>query len=964
MKYQEESQTSKLKSKLGVIEELIRKREYREALAEIRELKLQEKFDPFSVESGTVSYFLAEVLYRLGSYEEALSEGKKAYQVFKNTSENKKIAQVQHILGNVYLSLGNLTEAETEIRDAVTTYRRIEDFEGIISAYNKLAQIYFIKSDFSKAVAYLKESIKICHNLGEQRKIGGLLANLARVYIRSGEFDLAEENIRSSIKLHQEQNEELFLAHGYLSSGYIKFFQRDFDQAKEYYQKALPLIEKHNSARDKAIYHEYFGELFLELGDLKEAEWHLNEALKIGEKIAPQGDIVSQTQRLLAELFTKKNEWEKALFAANKGEEISSSLEHRLEQGAVWRVLGKIYSQKNEREKASEFFSKSIDCLEEIGAKYELAKTLLEAGRLKAFDHEKTQIFLEKSKKIFSSLKIFFYVAKAELFGSQAYFENQELDQAISSLNKAEKLFRQSNDEKHLKSIESFREKIEKQISEKSLSSENEYKLFRRYLSEGEYKGLQRGSLKESLEILAKRVGADRGFILLKNGENDFSVVSTLNFKSVGAYGNMPLQILSSLSPPEEKKSDWEKPKINTQPQSVNGDLILSSILIPLKSGEKTGGYLYLDKFANEEKNQVFTQNQVNFAVAFSDLVALKLMEIQKKKLEEDNLRLRQQLQLTYAFPTVVTQSLSMLKILWKLKQVKDSSLPILLEGETGTGKDLIAKAIHYASERKNQKFVAVNCAALPETLLESELFGHKKGSYTGATFDKKGLLEEADGGTLYLDEVADMSPSSQIKLLRVLEEKEFTRLGETKVRKVDIRLISATNRNMEEEVEKGRFRKDLFYRLNAVHIQIPLLKERREDIPLLVDHFIKSHCDDPARFSHLVPLVLELFASYDWPGNIRELENEIKRLLAFNQETETTGIDVLSDKFAIPEELKKEKISLYDRLALWERQYILKALIDNHWVKKATADALHIPESSLRFKMKHYNIVSPKKKS
>jgi transcriptional regulator with PAS, ATPase and Fis domain len=339
-------------------------------------------------------------------------------------------------------------------------------------------------------------------------------------------------------------------------------------------------------------------------------------------------------------------------------------------------------------------------------------------------------------------------------------------------------------------------------------------------------------------------------------------------------------------------------------------------------------------------------------------------MEIQKKKLEEDNLRLRQQLQLTYAFPTVVTQSPSMLKILWKLKQVKDSSLPILLEGETGTGKDLIAKAIHYASERKNQKFVAVNCAALPETLLESELFGHKKGSYTGATFDKKGLLEEADGGTLYLDEVADMSPSSQIKLLRVLEEKEFTRLGETKVRKVDIRLISATNRNMEEEVEKGRFRKDLFYRLNAVHIQIPLLKERREDIPLLVDHFIKSHCDDPARFSHLVPLVLELFASYDWPGNIRELENEVKRLLAFNKDSATTGIDVLSDKFAIPEELKKEKISLYDRLALWERQYILKALIDNNWVKKTTADALHIPESSLRFKMKHYNIVSPKKKS
>ena len=962
MKYQEEGKTSKLESKFGVIEELIRKRKYREALAEIRDSKLQKEFDPISVESATLSYFLAEVLYRLGNYDEALSEGEKAYRVFKNSSDNKKIAQTQHILGNIYLSLGNLSEAETEIRDAVTTYRRIEDLEGIISAYNKLAQVYFIKSDFSKALHYLKESINICHNLGEEQKIGGLLANLARVYIRSGEFDLAEENIRSSIKIHQENQDEIFLAHGYLSLGYIKFFQRDFDQAKEYYQKALPLIEKHNSLRDKAIYHEYFGELFLELGDLKESSKHLNEALKIGENIAPQGDIVSQTQRLLAELFAKENQWEKALSVANKGEKVSSSLENKLEQGATWRVLGKIYSRKNEREKASEFFSKSIDCLEEIGAKYELAKTLLEAGKSKAFDPEKIQLFLEKSKKVFSALKILFYVAKVEFSKSQAYLENQQLDQAISCLNKAEKLFAQLNDEKNLKVIQSLREKIEKQISEESLSSENEYKLFRRYLSEGEYKGLEKGSLKESLEILAKRVGADRGFILLKNGENDSPVVSTLNFKFIGAYGNTPLQLLSSFFSAEEKKSNEEKPAIHTHSQSVNGDLILGSILIPLKSGEKTQGYLYLDKFANGEKSQVFTQNQLNFAVAFSDLVALKLMEIQKRKLEEDNLRLKQQLELTYAFPTVVTQSPTMLKILWKLKQVKDSSLPVLLEGETGTGKDLIAKAVHFASERKDQKFVAVNCAALPETLLESELFGHKKGSYTGATFDKRGLLEEADRGTLYLDEVADMSPSSQIKLLRVLEEKEFTRLGETKLRKVDIRLISATNRNMEEEVEKGRFRKDLFYRLNAVHIQIPPLKERREDIPLLVDHFIKSHCDDPARFSHLVPLILELFSSYDWPGNIREVENEIKRLLAFNKETTTTGIDVLSDKFAIPEELKKEKISLYDRLALWERQYIIKALIDNNWVKKTTAEALNIPESSLRFKMKHYNIVSLKK--
>jgi transcriptional regulator with PAS, ATPase and Fis domain len=301
-----------------------------------------------------------------------------------------------------------------------------------------------------------------------------------------------------------------------------------------------------------------------------------------------------------------------------------------------------------------------------------------------------------------------------------------------------------------------------------------------------------------------------------------------------------------------------------------------------------------------------------------------------------------------------------MLKILWKAKQVMDSSISVMLEGETGTGKDLLAKAIHYSSNRKDSRFVPVNCAALPESLLESELFGHRKGAYTGASFDKKGLLEEADGGTLYLDEVGDMHPSTQIKLLRALEDKEVTRLGETRPRKIDIRIISATNKNMKEEVETGGFRMDLFYRLNALHITLPPLRDRREDIPLLVDHFIKTYSKEPSRFSNLIPLILELFANYNWPGNVRELENEVKRLLVFNRDTTTPRLDILSDKFTMPSDLKSEKLSLYDRIALWERQYIIKALIENNWVKKATAEALHIPESSLRFKMKQHKIKRP----
>ncbi len=955
MRAKDDKKALSFSQELEAVEGLIRKKAFKQALADIRELKQRQKLFPFTQESATISYLLAEVLSNQGRYAEALPEAKNAYHFFKNTLENKRIAQILWVLGNIYLSTGKLKEAEDQIRDAITTYRRIDDTKGIIAGYNKIAQIYFIQSDFPKSEEYLKESIRLSEEIDFEKKIGGLLGNLATVNILQGKIEEAEKNLSKSILINEKQKDEIFLAHGYLSFGYIKFLKRDFARSFSFYQKAKKLIEKNNLTRDLAIYYEYSAELCLAKEDYQKAEDFCIQALKIIQINAPKGDIASQTYRILAELKTAKDELDSALDYCEMSLNISLSLNERMEQGAVYRVLGEIWSKKTQKEKARECFSKSIDLFQSLGVNYELAKTFLKAGRAGCFDHQSSLSFLEKSQKLFTETKIPYLSAEAKLSQACVFLEKKELDRAIEALDSAQTLFSQLSEEGKLEKIKSLREDIENVISQKSLSVDNEYRLFRRYLSEGEYKGLKGGSLEEILNILGKRVDAHRGFILLKNGENEENVVSCLNIKPESAY-----HIFSELSGAQINR---EQPIISTNALKLNGENVQSFLFIPLKSGEKVEGYLYLDRNAKLSPKLFFTQNQFNFAVAFADVIGLKLIELEKKRLEEDNLKLRQQLELTYSFPTVITQNPKMLKILWKLLQVKDSNLPVLLEGETGTGKDLIAKAVHYSGERKEKKLVAINCAALPESLFESELFGHKKGAYTGAAFDKRGLLEEADGGTLYLDEIADITPSSQIKLLRVLENKEFNRLGETTLRKVDIRVITSTNKDMEEEVEKGDFRKDLFYRLNAVHIKIPPLRQRREDIPLLVDHFLKSYSDNPSLFSNLVPLILELFTNYDWPGNVRELENEVRRVLTFNKGKGPIQLEGLSDKFSIPEELKKDKLSLYERMALLEKQYILKALMDNNWVKKAAARALSIPESSLRFKMKQYNLVPPKKK-
>ena len=319
------------------------------------------------------------------------------------------------------------------------------------------------------------------------------------------------------------------------------------------------------------------------------------------------------------------------------------------------------------------------------------------------------------------------------------------------------------------------------------------------------------------------------------------------------------------------------------------------------------------------------------------------------------------------AFPNFITQSGQLLEMLAQIRQVIDSPISITIEGETGCGKDLLARAIHYNSMRRNKRFISVNCAALPETLLESELFGYKRGAFTGADRDKSGLFEEADGGTFFLDEVADMPLSIQAKVLRLLEEKELVRLGETVPRKVDVRILSATNKDLKDQMAKGLFRQDLYYRLSALSYTLPPLRERKEDVPLLVNHFLE------ASGKKISASALRALVAYDWPGNVRELENEVKKLVLLAGECEEIGNDILSSKIIgtvqtpvaapVPSETSSSEVtfgddySLYDYLAFWEKRFIVKSLKDNRGIKKHAAAALNIPESTLRLKIKQYDI-------
>ncbi len=336
---------------------------------------------------------------------------------------------------------------------------------------------------------------------------------------------------------------------------------------------------------------------------------------------------------------------------------------------------------------------------------------------------------------------------------------------------------------------------------------------------------------------------------------------------------------------------------------------------------------------------------------------------LEQYRLAQENRALRSKVERKFE---LVGQSPVMQRLRELIETAGPTNSRVLIGGENGTGKELVARAIHLHSPRADHPFVAVNCAAIPETLIESELFGHEKGSFTGAISMKRGQFEQANGGTLFLDEIGDMSLSTQAKVLRALQEQQFTRVGGTKLMKVDVRVLAASNKDLEKEIGKGQFREDLYYRLNVVPIVVPPLRERREDIPALVQHFMRLHAEEQGlRMKDVSPEAMGVFQQYDWPGNIRELRNLIERLMimvpgftieaaqaTLSLQGRTTGVVPMNTASAAPL-LSKSYDSLRDARNAFEKEYISRKLREHHWNISRTADDLKIERSHLHRKIK-----------
>lgn len=339
---------------------------------------------------------------------------------------------------------------------------------------------------------------------------------------------------------------------------------------------------------------------------------------------------------------------------------------------------------------------------------------------------------------------------------------------------------------------------------------------------------------------------------------------------------------------------------------------------------------------------------------------------LERSSLIRENIRLRQAVEERYKFWNLIGKSPKMQRVYDLVEKVSQTKANVLITGESGTGKELVAKAVHYNSARKDRSFITLNCGAIPENLLESELFGHMKGSFTGAIANKRGLLEMAEAGTLFMDEIGELSLSLQVKLLRVIQEREFKRVGGTEDIKIDVRIISASNQDLQQKVAQGGFREDLFYRLNVIQIKIPPLRDRKEDIPLLVNHFVRKYSADTGKeIEGISPEALELLLGYDFPGNVRELENIIERSITL--ETASTIAErhirsylnerMISKSMPPSLEIPEEGMDLNKVVEDLEKAFILKALEHTGGVKKKAAEILGMNFRAMRYKLAKYDL-------
>ena len=951
----------------------LRRSNYRQALDHLDEARriLPRHLD--KVRLAKIYARRGQIMFEMGRYDRSDRYLGWAKKLLNGTNEHEELAIIEMELGMVAQRLGRTAEAKRCFLSALTTYRRIKKVSGEANALNNLGLQYKNACEWREAVRYLEDARTLFHRLGDRRKLVISHTNLGIVHWKLGKWELCEENLTSAESLAREMEDPQRLTRIQLAQGNLALRRRQWGVAKKLYEAALKTSEAESYGRERILAKEFIGELELDRGNAEVAARLLEEALTEARAIAPSGDLVSEILRRLSEARLALGKPEEALAMAKESAAMSSRSGDRYEEAVALRMVGLAMMHAGQREQGERVLEMSLSALSEISESFQKGCTHFAYGRYLAqvAQEEHSHPELERAAVQFQRAYGAFLDLDARARAAAAAYERaslecafQRFEEAATFQAKARQVLPPGADPELEQQLERLGEKLEDAFAERWSSGDDVLASLR------ELKKLFQGAsgtaavLRELIRLAVTRSGSSRGLVVHATEEGEIKVAATY-----GVDKEESEDLLKALRPALSSAITENRPMWSNNAgedrrfESLARDVRFqtqSLVLLPLTLTDDRSGFLYVDK-DRDNTSGAYHQGEVHLLSILANLAALSIMERWNTKLIRENKALKARIALDVGEDHFVTENKELQNTLRLVTKVANSPVSILVEGETGTGKGLLARIIHRSSDRRGKPFVQINCAALPEQLLESELFGHVKGSFTGASYNKSGLFKEAEKGTLFLDEVDKTSLAVQAKLLHVMDSKEVRAVGSVKFHRIDTRVICATNTDLRDRIKSGEFLEDLYYRLNDFIVRVNPLRERREDIPPLIEHFLQKFSGQYGRPDvRLSPEVHRILMEQPWRGNVRELEKTIRRLVVLADEEVPVGPELLPVEIQMVDTPGPVDSTLREEVARTERRVIGEALKLNNWNKAKVARTLKVSYPCLLKKIKDHGLTPP----
>jgi DNA-binding NtrC family response regulator len=905
-----------------------------------------------------------------GQLQDALKVFKNAFSVLALTDEHEDVASLQAGMGLVHYRLGRLEKAEEFFNDSLATSRRIGNEIGVARQLNNLALLYKNRCQWDKAQALMEKVIDLAQHLGASHFLPGRYLNFGILLIKIDRLGEARPYLEKGLRIAQSLGDVLRLTRLHLAMARLETLSGRLARAEELILAAKALAEENRYLREATICDEYLGDVLLARGQIKKAQFNYQLGLQKSRTIASGNDLEGELLRRMGESHLADGQLDDAVAVSQAAIAVCERCGETYELGFCHSVLGQAYALQNDFQQVDHHFREAIATFAEQRLSHLWCQAIIRYTEVRLATAEEGNLLLLRR-----------YLMDAQEKGANQV-SDEMLCKVLHQLALVQIKLGQFDDalltvfelERHVSGLENspltavvvqLRDRIEAGLLIGVESTENHLKaisgipgIFARNDS-----SVPR-NLESVLTAGMERVAADAGFIAMLD---DRMTAGSLRIAArEGLTENLAMQLTrwfdNELAEGRRagtsffSRLDGSDDLVQKVPALA--PLAASCVFMPIALHGRRFGLLFLGKGAGTGASGGFDRSALDFLATYMGFLALFLFE---KGRAGSNPATHTPIERVESFENIITQNSQMLEVLGLAQKVAPSELTVLLNGETGTGKGLLAYSIHALSRRSEKRFLSINCAAIPESLLESELFGHVKGSFTGADHDKKGLLVEAQGGTLFLDEIGKMPISMQGKLLHFLDTKVVRPVGSNQEIQVDVRIVAASKTNLHQKALRGEFLEDLYYRLVDFPLSIPPLRERADDVELLTRHFAQRFCQELGiELLALDRVFMDMLVQHEWPGNIRELEKTLKRAIVLAQGDSVLRAEHLPENFSRSSAVAPSSLPispLKDTLAGIECREIERALSASGGNKSQASRLLKISYPNLLKKIRHYGI-------